>query len=62
MITSFVFFFTYLERLDQEDGIRFGTWGACYVVGDWAVGSQLLADAGLWKPEFPYLWVRKNFG
>lgn len=61
MITQFVGFFAYLARLDQEDGIRFGTFGACYMVGDWAVTPKLLSEGGVFSPKFPDLWVKKNF-
>jgi hypothetical protein len=61
MITQFVGFFAYLARLDQEDGIRFGTFGASYMMGDWVVGTKLLTDGTVFQPTFPDLWVKKNF-
>ncbi len=62
MITQFVGFFAYLARLDQEDGIRFGTFAACYTVGDWAVTPKLLLEGSVFKPKFPDEWVKNNFG
>jgi hypothetical protein len=60
-ITQFVGFFAYLARLDQEDGIRFGTWGACYMVGDWVVTPRLLTDGAVFEPTFPDQWVKNHF-
>jgi hypothetical protein len=61
-ISSLVGFFAYMARLDQEDGIRFGTWAACYLVGDWAVRPRAkFSEFSMFSPTFPELWVENNF-
>jgi len=61
-VLGFVFFFIWLNRLDQEDQISMGAFAGCFQFADWVVTPNArFASGAVRSPEFPDRWVRRDF-
>src|SRR5262249_25421633 len=55
-------FFTWLNRLDQQDEIVISFFAAVYQMADWAATpSSRFSDTRVYPPVFPRRWVQVRF-